>query len=145
MLSWAWRCFHWAVALRGLYGGVPWATQDHAHPRSSWGVSSQGEGRCAGRSTHCGQIRLPLIGSPWIPSDAPNDATCGVYEDNDRLLWVSSGVGTSILPIRFGTQSQWNLLEMSAPSCPKKFCPGALNTWHQNELCIPELRMTTVK
>ena len=95
--------------------------------------------------THCGQIRLPLIGSPWIPSDAPNDATCGVYEDNDRLLWVSSGVGTSILPIRFGTQSQWNLLEMSAPSCPKKFCPGALNTWHQNELCIPELRMTTVK
>lgn len=95
--------------------------------------------------THCGQIRLPLIGSPWIPSNAPNGATCGLYEDADRLLWVSSGVGTSILPIRFGTLSQWNLIEMGAPSCPGGFCPGALNTWHQNELCIPELRMTTVK
>ena len=95
--------------------------------------------------THCGQIRLPIIGSPWIPSEAPNDATCGLYEDADRLLWVSSGVGTSILPIRFGTQSQWNLIEMGAPSCLTEFCPGALNTWHQNELCIAELRITTAK
>jgi hypothetical protein len=85
--------------------------------------------------THCGQIRLPIIGSPWIPSDAPDDATCGLYEDADRFLWVSSGVGTSILPIRLGAQSQWDLIEMSAPSCLEG-CPGILNTWHQNELCM---------
>ncbi|MDA9625511.1 metallophosphoesterase [Luminiphilus sp.] len=86
--------------------------------------------------THCGQIRLPIIGSPWVPSDAPDDATCGLYEDADRFLWVSSGVGTSILPIRLGAQSQWDLIEMSATSCATEFCPGILNTWHQNELCL---------
>lgn len=89
--------------------------------------------------THCGQIRLPIIGSPWIPSDAPDDATCGLYEDADRFLWVSSGVGTSILPIRLGAQSQWDLIEMSAPSCQTEFCPGPLNTWHQNELCLQNM------
>jgi len=89
--------------------------------------------------THCGQIRLPIIGSPWIPSDAPDDATCGLYEDIDRFLWVSSGVGTSILPFRLGAQSQWDLIEMSAPNCQIEFCPGPLNTWHQNELCLQNM------
>ena len=89
--------------------------------------------------THCGQIRLPIIGSPWIPSDAPDEATCGLYEDADRFLWVSSGVGTSILPVRLGAQSQWDLIEMSAPSCQIEFCPGPLNTWHQNELCLQNM------
>jgi len=89
--------------------------------------------------THCGQIRLPILGSPWIPSDAPNDATCGLYQDADRFLWVSSGVGTSILPVRLGTQSQWDFIEMSAPSCPMELDPGVLNTWHQNEFCMQSM------
>ena len=93
--------------------------------------------------THCGQIRLPIIGSPWIPSDAPDDATCGLYEDVDRFLWVSSGVGTSILPVRLGAQSQWDLIEISAPSCQIEFCPGPLNTWHQNELCLQNMSPIT--
>ena len=90
--------------------------------------------------THCGQIRLPIIGSPWVPSDAPDDATCGLYEDAKRFLWVSSGVGTSILPIRLGAQSQWDLIEMSAPNCWEG-CPGILNTWHQNELCLGDFEI----
>lgn len=60
--------------------------------------------------THCGQIKLPLIGSPWIPSEAPIKATCGLYEDTVRTLWVSSGVGTSILPVRFGAQANWDFV-----------------------------------
>lgn len=60
--------------------------------------------------THCGQVRLPLLGALWVPSDAPLSATCGLYADAQRTLWVTSGVGTSILPIRLGTQSQWDLL-----------------------------------
>lgn len=60
--------------------------------------------------THCGQIKLPLIGSLWIPSEAPIKATCGLYEDTIRTLWVSSGVGTSILPVRFGAQANWDFV-----------------------------------
>ena len=29
--------------------------------------------------THCGQIRFPLIGSLWVPTEAPSKAHCGLY------------------------------------------------------------------
>ena len=64
--------------------------------------------------THCGQISLPLIGPLWVPSDAPRAAYCGLYRDNQRTLFVTSGVGTSILPIRFGAPSQWDLVTLKA-------------------------------
>lgn len=46
-----------------------------------------------------------------MPAEAPREATCGLYQDATRL-WVTSGVGTSILPIRLGAQSQWDLLTL---------------------------------
>lgn len=60
--------------------------------------------------THCGQIRLPFIGAPWVPSSAPIEAHCGLYIDDSKIVFTSSGVGTSLLPIRFLTQSQIELL-----------------------------------
>jgi len=63
--------------------------------------------------THCGQIRLPLLGSIWMPTEAPREATCGLYEDQKRWLWVTAGVGASILPIRIGAQAQWDLLRLT--------------------------------
>jgi predicted MPP superfamily phosphohydrolase len=62
--------------------------------------------------THCGQIRLPILGALWMPTEAPREATCGLYQDTKRLLWVTAGVGTSILPIRIGAQSEWDLLTL---------------------------------
>ena len=63
--------------------------------------------------THCGQISLPYIGPLWVPSDAPSEAHCGLYEDDQRTVFVTSGVGTTILPLRFGAQSQWDELNIS--------------------------------
>jgi hypothetical protein len=63
--------------------------------------------------THCGQISLPFIGPLWVPSDAPALAHCGLYEDSKRSVFVTSGVGTSVLPLRFGAQSQWDELNIS--------------------------------
>ena len=60
--------------------------------------------------THCGQIRLPFIGPLYVPSTAPSSAHCGLYEDDQRQVFVSSGVGTSVLPIRFLAQAQWDLI-----------------------------------
>ena len=62
--------------------------------------------------THCGQIRLPVFGTLWTPTEAPQSATCGLYEDNKRMLWVTAGVGTSVLPVRLGAQSQWDLMTL---------------------------------
>lgn len=64
--------------------------------------------------THCGQVRVPGVGALWVPTEAPRQATCGFYQDATRVLWVTSGVGTSILPMRLGAQSQWDLLTLIA-------------------------------
>ena len=63
--------------------------------------------------THCGQISLPFVGPLWVPSEAPSDAHCGLYQDGDRTVFVTSGVGTSILPLRCGAQSRWDLIDLS--------------------------------
>jgi len=62
--------------------------------------------------THCGQISLPFIGPLWVPTDAPKSAHCGIYQDPFRTVFVTSGVGTVILPIRYGARSQWDFLDV---------------------------------
>ena len=62
--------------------------------------------------THCGQVSIPFVGPLWAPTEAPREAWCGLYQDELRTLWVSSGIGTSILPIRLGATSQWDLIEI---------------------------------
>jgi len=60
--------------------------------------------------THCGQISIPFVGPIYVPSQAPREAYCGLYQDEQRQVYVSSGVGTSILPLRFNAQSSWDLI-----------------------------------
>ena len=62
--------------------------------------------------THCGQIRLPFVGALYVPSSAPKRSHCGLYTDRQRQVFVSSGVGTSVLPIRFLAQAQWDLITL---------------------------------
>ena len=66
--------------------------------------------------THCGQIRLPIIGPLWIPSSAPVEASCGLYEEDGKTIFVSSGIGTSVLKLRIGTQSEWDLITLDIMS-----------------------------
>ncbi len=62
--------------------------------------------------THCGQISLPFVGPLWVPTGAPDNARCGLYRDEYRTLFVTSGVGAAILPIRYGAPSQWDLITL---------------------------------
>lgn len=52
--------------------------------------------------THGGQVRLPFIGRPIVPSSYGQRYAAGLIEENGRHLYVTTGVGTSILPVRFG-------------------------------------------
>lgn len=70
------------------------------------------EGLVLAGHTHCGQVNLPFLGILWVPSDVPDESVCGVYEDDRRTVFVTSGIGTSILPIRFGAQSQWDFITL---------------------------------
>jgi predicted MPP superfamily phosphohydrolase len=52
--------------------------------------------------THCGQIRLPLIGALTTMSAYGDRYACGLIRENGRTLIVSAGLGTSLLPLRLG-------------------------------------------
>jgi predicted MPP superfamily phosphohydrolase len=51
--------------------------------------------------THGGQVRLPLIGAPIVPSTYGQRYAGGQVVEGGRQLFVSTGIGTSDLPIRF--------------------------------------------
>ena len=51
--------------------------------------------------THGGQVRLPLIGAPIVPSRYGQRYCYGHVVEEGRNLYVTSGVGTSKLPLRF--------------------------------------------
>lgn len=49
--------------------------------------------------THGGQVNFPLIGAPIVPSN--KEYTAGHVEKNGKNLYVTTGIGTSGLPVRF--------------------------------------------
>ena len=51
--------------------------------------------------THCGQVRLPLIGPPFLPVRTHRRYLCGMVEDHGHRVLVTAGLGTSDLPIRW--------------------------------------------
>lgn len=52
--------------------------------------------------THGGQVRLPLVGSPVVPSAYGQRYVEGSIIEGGRHMFVSTGIGTSDLPIRLG-------------------------------------------
>lgn len=53
--------------------------------------------------THCGQVLVPFIGRPQIPSHFGQRFACGLVRERGEPLFVTAGLGTSILPVRFLT------------------------------------------
>ena len=52
--------------------------------------------------THGGQVRLPIVGAPFIPTmHGVKRYAYGLYSEGARRLVVSAGLGTSQLPVRF--------------------------------------------
>ena len=52
--------------------------------------------------THGGQVRLPLVGSPIVPSRYGQKYAGGLVRGPAFPVVISRGVGMSILPVRFG-------------------------------------------
>lgn len=51
--------------------------------------------------THGGQIWLPVIGSPIVPSMYGQKYSFGHVKENDVDMFVTTGIGESLLPFRF--------------------------------------------
>ena len=65
--------------------------------------------------THCGQIRLPLVGALATASEHGERYECGLIRENGKILVVSAGLGTSVLPLRLGAVPDLWLLTLEGP------------------------------
>jgi predicted MPP superfamily phosphohydrolase len=70
--------------------------------------------------THGGQVWLPLVGRLVVPSRFGQRYAYGHVVEGGRHLFVTSGIGMSIMPVRFCDPPEIRLLEIrSAPTAPR--------------------------
>jgi predicted MPP superfamily phosphohydrolase len=62
--------------------------------------------------THGGQVRLPFVGAVITARGIPNRWMFGHIAENGRDMFVGTGIGTSILPVRFLTPPVIDVLEL---------------------------------
>ncbi|HEX5000225.1 MAG TPA: metallophosphoesterase [Terriglobia bacterium] len=67
--------------------------------------------------THGGQVRIPFFGSPVVPSRYGQRFAAGQIVEDSRHMYVATGVGTSIIPIRFGVPPSVPILILQN-TCP---------------------------
>jgi len=64
--------------------------------------------------THGGQVWLPIIGSPFVPSNYGQRYAFGHIKENNYDMFTTTGIGTSILPFRFLVPPEIAVLTISA-------------------------------
>lgn len=77
--------------------------------------------------THGGQVDFPLWGAPVVPSRFGERYARGHVVEGGRHLFVTSGLGTSILPVRFRVPPEVALLRIKALEL-SALAPGALDS-----------------
>jgi uncharacterized protein len=63
--------------------------------------------------THAGQIRLPILGAAILNANCPRDFTYGHWYYRNMQGYTTSGVGCSLLPVRFGCPPEIAVIELS--------------------------------
>jgi predicted MPP superfamily phosphohydrolase len=64
--------------------------------------------------THGGQVCLPLIGCPVIPSSYGQKYAYGHVREGGVDMFITTGVGTSIMPVRFNVPPEIAVLKIYA-------------------------------
>jgi predicted MPP superfamily phosphohydrolase len=64
--------------------------------------------------THGGQVYLPGLGRPIVPSEYGERYAIGHIVEEGRHLFVSPGIGTSILPVRFLVPPEISVVRLHA-------------------------------
>jgi predicted MPP superfamily phosphohydrolase len=62
--------------------------------------------------THGGQIRLPGLGVIRNASKAPLRWSYGLIEEREQFLYVTSGIGTSGIPLRWRVPPEFVILDL---------------------------------
>lgn len=64
--------------------------------------------------THGGQLRLPLVGTPYKVGGTPRRMAYGLVEEAGKHLYVTSGLGTSAVPARFNMPPEIAMVTLAA-------------------------------
>jgi len=62
--------------------------------------------------THGGQVRLPFVGWLVVRSRYGQRYAAGYVREGAKPLFVSTGIGTSIFPVRLGVPPEISLLRL---------------------------------
>jgi predicted MPP superfamily phosphohydrolase len=68
--------------------------------------------------THGGQVDLPVVGRLVVPSEFGQRYAAGWVDEGGRRMFVTTGVGTSIWPVRFGVPPELVVLEVNRANEP---------------------------
>ena len=71
--------------------------------------------------THGGQVSLPLLGPIVVPSDNGTRYAKGIITENNKMLFVTSGIGTSVLPVRFLVPPEISVLTLTSAATPSNY------------------------
>jgi uncharacterized protein len=94
-----------ADTLRGIPAGAPVLLMMH-DPASLLDLPPV-RGLIVAAHTHGGQVYLPGFGAPVVPGAAPRAWAYGWVTHGDNRMYVTSGLGVSILPVRFNMRPEW--------------------------------------
>lgn len=64
--------------------------------------------------THGGQCRFPIIGAPVVPSEYGQKYAGGYIRDQETDMFVTTGIGTGKIPVRFGVPPEISILNIYA-------------------------------
>ncbi len=100
------------LALRAIPAGEPTILlvhePDFADVAARYSVHLQLSGH-----SHGGQIRLPLLGSPYLPP-LSRKYPYGYYRVRDLQLYTNRGLGTILLPLRFNAPPELTVITLHA-------------------------------
>jgi predicted MPP superfamily phosphohydrolase len=66
--------------------------------------------------THGGQVYLPFVGALVVPGAGPKDWAYGWVAHGDNRMYITSGLGVSILPVRFNMRPEWVMFTLNSTS-----------------------------
>ena len=65
--------------------------------------------------THGGQVYLPIVGAPWVPSAYGAKYLSGLVQGPATQVYVTRGIGEAAIPVRFNCPPEINLLTLTRP------------------------------
>jgi predicted MPP superfamily phosphohydrolase len=96
-------------ALAGVSPGA--ATLVMMHDPFSFATMPRTRGLVVASHTHGGQISVPGYGALLVPGAAPREWAYGWIAHKNKRMYVTSGLGVSILPVRFNMRPEWVMFQ----------------------------------